>query len=239
MLALSPLYSKDNSATWSWGSESDDSLALSLGDLTSTATLVNAGLANLPQLLLSFAYLTINTMCTSMASTIEWNNMATSRKGLRVTQPHGAQRSTYFLQLPYKWSIPLLISSGTLHWLLSQSFFLVRVDFYSRDGKMLYEKSKSACGFSTLSFYVLLAAAIFLLVVIWVLGMRKMVMHAPVVASCSLAISAACHPPPEEKDVHLTKLQWGEVEEISEDGVARCALSSREVKPPTKGKIYH
>lgn len=44
------------------------------------------------------------------------------RKGLRVTQPHGYQRSSYFLQLPYRWSLPLIVISGTLHWLLSRVF---------------------------------------------------------------------------------------------------------------------
>jgi hypothetical protein len=57
---------------------------------------------NVPQLALSLCYLALNSICTSLASAYKWNNMARTRKSLRVTDPQGQQRSTYFLQLPYK-----------------------------------------------------------------------------------------------------------------------------------------
>ena len=39
----------------------------------------------------------------------------------------GAQRSEYFLQLPYRFALPIMLYSGFLHWLCSQSFFLVSI----------------------------------------------------------------------------------------------------------------
>ena len=48
--------------------------------------------------------------------------------------PRGLQRSTYRLQLPYKYGLPLLLLSALLHWLVSQSLFLVRGDVFDPDG---------------------------------------------------------------------------------------------------------
>ncbi|KAF1849177.1 uncharacterized protein K460DRAFT_330888 [Cucurbitaria berberidis CBS 394.84] len=233
-----PLYATPASS-WSWGASSQYYLPFSDGNMTAAATLKNAWFANAPQLLLSFSYLAINTICTSMAGTLEWNNLANFRKGLRVTQSHGSQRSTYFLQLPYRWSLPLIITSGTLHWLLSQTFFLVRVDFFDSQGKMLEHKSKSACGFSTLSLFVLLSAFLILLCTVGWIGFRNMSMKAPIIASCSLAISAACHPPPNEIDPHLAKVRWGVVQHEVVEGFGHCSLSSKSVKKPEVGKTYH
>lgn len=88
----------------------------------------NAWLANLPQIFLSALYFSVNRLCTSLYFAYEWNKYATRRKGLRVTSPKGDQRSTYFLQLPFRYAIPLVAISGLMHWLLSQSIFLVRFE---------------------------------------------------------------------------------------------------------------
>jgi hypothetical protein len=154
----------------SWGSTSATVVQFSRTSFDTTGTLVNALLANVPQLVLSISYLFFNSLCTAMATTQEWNSFATSRKGLRVSQPSGSQRSTYFLQLPYKYSIPLTITSGVMHWLLSQSFFLVRQDYRNRDGSLQSDLSRSACGMSPLSLLVLLAVfcTLFLIVIVFV-----------------------------------------------------------------------
>ena len=77
--------------------------------------------ADSPQLLLSLIFLTYNSLFTCMLVANEWNQYAHSRKPLRVTSPTGVQRSTNRLQLPYKYGVPLLFISGTVHWLVSQS----------------------------------------------------------------------------------------------------------------------
>ena len=61
---------------------------------------------------------------------------------LQMHEIIGQQRSTYYLQLPYVYSVPLTIASGTLHWLISESIFLVRIDTW-RDGKEIPGKSSS------------------------------------------------------------------------------------------------
>jgi hypothetical protein len=244
-----PLYSSDtivndrgervgNSETWAWGSASADFLTFGSNNISSTATLFNAWLANIPQLLLSFAYLNINTICTSIAGAEEWNSLAKSRKHLRVTNPVGEQRSTYFLQLPYRWSLPLVVVGGLLHWTLSQTFFLVRIDFLDRRGALTTD-SKSACGFSSLSLMIFVAVGLLVLAVIGVIGFWKMPMRMPIAGSCSLAISAACHPPPEDVDPQLKSVMWGVVKARAGEENRHCSLSSGQVTVPREGEIYY
>lgn len=58
-------------------------------------------LANLPQTIISFLYLTYNDLFTCMLVAKEWNQFAHKRKTLRVSYPVvEEQRSTFWLQLP-------------------------------------------------------------------------------------------------------------------------------------------
>lgn len=218
----------------SWGTSSDDILPFGSNPI------LNAWIVNLPQLILSFSYIVLNGICTSMASAEEWNNFARTRKGLRVTKPSGAQRSTHFLQLPYKWAIPLLITSTALHWLLSQSFFLVRLDVINREKVVVPESSKSACGFSRLSLWIFFVVALILVCAIGLVGLRRMKQKIPFAASCSLVISAACHPVTGEVEPHLKDVKWGVVGEEVESGFAHCCITSMHTlrKELVRGRIY-
>lgn len=214
-----------------WGTSSNGVVPVSGGILTI------AWLVNFPQVILSLCYLALNTICTSMAGFQEWNNLARTRKGLRVTRPEGSQRSTYFLQLPYKWAAPLILASGILHWLLSQSFFLVRIDIVDREGILVEGSSQSACGFSPLSLVVFFAAALLLICAIGVIANRRLEQKAPFAASCSLAISAACHLSKREADLgdtHLKEIMWGVVEEQTEQTYAHCSVTAL---PTVKRKL--
>lgn len=75
------------------------------------------------QLGISIAYLAYNGLFTRMLSEREWASFRAEFNVLRVSRPRGAQRSTYRLQLPYRWSIPLILASGTLHWLVSNCVY--------------------------------------------------------------------------------------------------------------------
>ncbi|KAL1592703.1 hypothetical protein SLS60_011119 [Paraconiothyrium brasiliense] len=86
-------------------------------------------LANLPQAIIAFLYLTYNGLFTVMLANREWTQYSVKRAPLRVTDPTPSQRSTYFLSLPYTFSIPLQLAFAALHWLVSQSVFLARIDW--------------------------------------------------------------------------------------------------------------
>ncbi|GES59971.1 peptidase C78, ubiquitin fold modifier-specific peptidase 1/ 2 [Aspergillus terreus] len=93
---------------------------ISLGEVTA-ATLVTAFqptktwtpilrmilLANTPQLVVSIAYFMYNAVMTCVLLAAEYDDYAVERKPLRVSWARGAQRSTYYLSLPYRYSIPL------------------------------------------------------------------------------------------------------------------------------------
>jgi hypothetical protein len=204
----------------------------------SGATIFNAWLANMPQVLLSFCYLNLNTLCTAMAGEEEWNGL-TERKGLRVTEPYGEQRSTYFLQLPYKWAIPLIVVSTTLHWVLSQTFFLIRVDYFPVDSKEADSgRSESACGISFASLAAFCGICALLCGLIAYLSRPSLIPGLPQVENCSLMISAACHPAPDEIEPHLRRVQWGVISRRTTDGHLLCSLSSKPVRMPRAKMSY-
>jgi hypothetical protein len=81
-------------------------------------------MANTPQLMLSVCYLAYNGLFTRMLCEREWASFGVRYASLRVTHRKGKQRSTYRLQLPYRWSIPLLGISTLLHWLYSNCIYV-------------------------------------------------------------------------------------------------------------------
>ena len=164
---------------------------------------MKAWLANPPQILLSASYFWVNRICTSICVAQEWNQLAVSRKSLRVTNPTGEQRTTYFLSLPYRWAIPLTTISGFLHWLLSQSVFLARREIRDVNGNLLPSESTCICGYSPLSILVFSLTWITLLVVVLHLLYQKIDRNLPLTRNCSLVMSAACHPSPDDVDPQL------------------------------------
>ncbi|KAH6657589.1 hypothetical protein BKA67DRAFT_192664 [Truncatella angustata] len=87
--------------------------------------------ANTPQLILSLCYFSYNTFFTRLAVETEWNSFSLRHQPLRVSYPVGKQVSKYRLQLPYRYSIPLLAVSILLHWLVSNSVYI----FITEGGK--------------------------------------------------------------------------------------------------------
>ncbi|CAO2650076.1 Nn.00g013680.m01.CDS01 [Neocucurbitaria sp. VM-36] len=207
----------------------------------------NVLLANTPQLILSFLYFSYNALFTAMLLGYEWTTYAAKRKGLRVShRPSGEQRSTYFLQLPYRFGMPLMGLSGALHWLVSQSIFLEAIDFYDEFGAKGSGATYSDENFTTLGFSpsaIISVIVLGSLMVISIVGFGYVPYRRgmPLAGSCSMAISAACHNlGQEETDGDMAaekKLQWGVVS-MGHDGVGHCAFSTNDVEAPVKGEVY-
>lgn len=83
---------------------------------------------NAPQLILSFIYLLVSMPHKKLQVEKEWNSYALAYKPLRVSFPHGSQTSTYRLQLPSLYSIPLICTSAALHWMMSNCLFILTFD---------------------------------------------------------------------------------------------------------------
>ena len=214
---------------------------LNHGSLSDSTSLFLTGLVvNLPQILLSFLHFSYNGLFTCMLLVEEWGAYARKRRFLRVTSPSGGQRSTYRLQLPYRYGIPLLIGSGTLHWLISQSIFLVRVSVLDSTGTEIPNVSISTCGYSPIAIIFVIFFGLFVVLVGAANGFRKTKGGMPLAGSCSAAISAACHAP--EADASSKRLMWGVVANddanFSSRSVGHCSFTSLEVETPIVGNRY-
>ncbi|KAK0618775.1 hypothetical protein DIS24_g11536 [Lasiodiplodia hormozganensis] len=221
----------------------------SSGDAAVVATVL---IANLPQLLLSFIYFFLNGLITKLSLAKEWSAYAHRRAALRVSHPRGSQRGTYFLQVPYRVGVPLMLFSGVLHLIISQSIFFVKVDgrdAHGADGdddaSLNAATSAVTCGFSPLGMILTVVAAAVLSVFTVALGLRRLRPGGmPLAGSCSAAIAAACHGP--EGTDECRPVMWGvvpgEEEEVveMEDGevIGHCAFSNGTVDAPVDGRMY-
>jgi hypothetical protein len=213
---------------------------------------LNAVIANTPQVILSVLYFSYNAIFTTFLLSYEWLSYAQKRKGLRVSrQPSGTQRAAYFLSLPYRFGLPLMLLSGVLHWLVSQAIFLVSIDFYTHDGTpSAYAWSSSGyvrvfdfktCGFSPIAIVSVIVLGGLMIVGIFAFSFVPYDRGMTLAGSCSIAISAACHLD-KEVDIDgevaaIEKLQWGVVS-VGDNGVGPCAFSSQDVEVPVKGELY-
>jgi hypothetical protein len=202
--------------------------------------------ANSPQLIVTFCYLLYNGLFTAMHLSHEYSGYAKQRKPLRVTTPRGAQRSTYWLQLPYTYGLPLIVASAVLHWLVSQSIFLVRIrEFVDYDGygqeadeASILDPNESQIGFSFAPIVACVILAACMLITLIGMGFRKLESSMPVAASCSFALAAATHRPEEDVDASVLPVMWGEVSEMGNGDVGHCCFTSQKVVPLRRGRDY-
>lgn len=218
--------------------------------LSDTEVMPNILVANLPQVIISFTYIMYNSQFTAMLAQREWSNYAIKRAPLRVSEPSSGQRSTHFLQLPYTFSVPLLLASALLHWFISQSLFLARIAIYNDgiptrafNGMLETRVSEhSAVGFSYAATTASICLGALLIVVLLALSFYlKYPIGLPIGGTNSAVISAACHVRPEEKDdneVVNRPLKWGVTKPGSAETVGHCAFSSMEVAQPEVDHLY-
>lgn len=188
-------------------------------------------LASLPQAIISFLYLTYNAIFTCMLVAKEWEILAHKRKPLGVTYPVENQRSTYWLQLPYTYSIPLLVMSSALHWLVSQIIFFVPIE--GAESKDV----TTACGCSPIAIITVIPVGVILILAIVLTGFRRYEMGMPLAGISSAAISAACHLLGEDIDASLLPVMWGDVNN-EDSAVGHCCFTGFEVLPSVEENLY-
>jgi hypothetical protein len=219
-------------------------------------------LANIPQLIASLIYFVYNGLWTTMLANREWTGYSTKRAPLRVTLPRIGQRSTHYLQLPFTWSVPLLIAGIALHWFISQSIFVARVALYQDGILSRFHDASAGQGFKALAssgnvYYGLgYWDTAILAVIVW--G-AAMILSSILVAyiftypqgvgiggTNSAVLSAACHArhsdgqdENSEEDMTTKPLQWGvTIPGDVSDRVGHCSFSSGEVGSPVVGSLY-
>ena len=204
----------------------------------------NVLVANSPQVILSMIYYTYNSLFTCFLAGREWSSYAVQRKGLRVSKvPHGQQRSTYFLQLPYVVALPLMVLSGLLHWLTSQSIFLVSVMEKTQVVSSNDMDEFLTCGYSPPAILAVVLLGLAMVGSVSIIGMRTFKSGMPIVATSSACISALCHVPEveEEVDAAYRPLSWGVVQMLGKNtqalGVNHCSYTTQQVRMPEEGEL--
>lgn len=173
-----------------------------------------------------------------MISASEWDSFALFQKGLRVSGvPRGEQRVTHFLQLPYRYSIPLMGFSTLLHWLISQSIFVVSVvtdsEIFKSGGGITTTISKTGGNWITCGYALTPMMIVFLLGFVLVgyaifIGRGSLHSNIPISLSNSRIIATECHPEPFREGEAYRKLQWGPRRNAI-DGSVQYAFSSAPV----------
>ncbi|KAI1776297.1 hypothetical protein F4818DRAFT_413614 [Hypoxylon cercidicola] len=156
---------------------------------------------NSPQLLLSLYYLAYNSLYTRLQTAREWAVFLEEYRPLRVTDPKGEQHATYWLQLPYKYSIPLIIVSIGLHWLLSDAIYLfVSIGGYyeeltrgAQPDPSLPPNTTVNVGFSIYALWTMMVVLCVLAVFPIHLSLELLPLHMVNIGNNSFALSAACH----------------------------------------------
>jgi uncharacterized membrane-anchored protein YitT (DUF2179 family) len=217
-------------------------------------------LVNIPQVLVSYIYLGLNNIMTTMLVMAEWCGYSAvserQPKGLRVSSPlpDTEQRSTYFLSLPYRWSIPIMTILTVIHWLVTEVFFLVQVDVHTENSGAPNSIKSIRYMFlsnSTLWFIVLPLGVLSISILVAMSKAKTFPASIPLAGCCSASIAAACQPSRVQQDTSglaktfpsdlATKaLIWGVVErpEEMEFGIGHATFTADDVSPLEEDRMY-
>ncbi|KAJ6000823.1 hypothetical protein N7481_001232 [Penicillium waksmanii] len=223
------------------------------GNSMGLTMLASVVIANTPQLAITISYYCYNAVLTSMLAAGEYSSYGASSKALRVTWPvkGSQQRSTYWLSIPYKYGVPILVLYMTLHWLVSQSIFYLLLITYDPANEPVPGLEISSLGYSSSPIFLSIIVGSIMVLVLIVLAFRKFKSTVPVTGSTSVAISAACHLPRDEvgETAVLGLVKWGETTMspdwamgsfggIDDGQKGHCSFTSLETKKPTLMKLY-
>lgn len=187
-------------------------------------------LANLPQALLSISYLLYNGLFTCMLMEQEFQAYARRPRRLRVSLPVEGQRSTYYLQLPFRYAIPLILVSGLMHWLISQSLFIAHILSYSSEGIRNLKNDVITCGYSPIAIICSIVLGALMVIGITIITFRKYGPGMPLARNRSSTIQAACFRLPEDTKAAMSSVMWGIVKE--ENGFSQYGFSSNDLRQP-------
>lgn len=214
------------------------------------AIIGNVLIANLAQPILSIIYFVYNGILTCMLAGLEWSQYAWQKKGLRVSViPQGSQRSSYFLQLPYRYGIAVVVVSGLLHWLVSQSLFLVAVVRSKPLGSETSletlcdgscERIRLTCGWSPMAVLFVILLGCLMIISVLILSQRRYKRGIPLVVNKSTAIAACCQLAEGDGSESLSHqpVMWGVVRLPQDDIAGHCSFSYNDVESPIEGQMY-
>ncbi|KAL4733484.1 hypothetical protein BDV11DRAFT_175653 [Aspergillus similis] len=217
---------KDWWTEYGFGEYSKSNYAIvDLEGLASAPTIASVLVANTPQFAVTVSYYFYNNVLTTMLAASEYDSYGVKRRGLRLSWPKKgtAQRSTYWLSIPYKYSVPLLVIYMALHWTISQSLFYVQVVPYDVNLQISGDGASSYLSYSPIAILIsILLGALMVAGLLLLAFCRRYRSLLPLAGSCSVAISAACHLGVDEDlgTAALGEVIWGETGTFPEGVVA-------------------
>lgn len=241
------------SSIWKHGLSLDPITMYSLGQASydvspMTSFLNNLILANVFQVAISFFYVLYNNILTRqlVADELIGYMRVDGKKPLRVSSPIGMQRSSYFLSLPLRYSIPLKISAALLHWLTSQTTFLIETVYFEpgSQGVRIPEYDRSAQGYSLFGNVLLIVLGGVMIIALLINSLTRRFKDVPPIfvsnASNSAVIRALCQRPEGDTEAHLFPIRIGATRNSnSPDNAAKLAFSTDiSLKSPKIGKTY-
>lgn len=210
------------------------------------AMLAHILIANSPQLLISFLYMLYNSILTRQLVADEWVRFLRpeGKRALRVSSLEGVQRSSYFLSLPLKYSIPLMVSSIALHSLASQSLFLVQTSAFGpgKDGERQPYFDYSSRGYSILASTIAISLALFLVILLILHSLYRN--HSDIPANFqrmglnSMALEAVCQTPVGDRDARFFPISLGIVSDVGNQDQRLVFSTDIHLHPPQQGQDY-
>ncbi|KAH0028363.1 hypothetical protein KCU78_g3659, partial [Aureobasidium melanogenum] len=196
---------------------------LSLRTPTSTRGLLAnlTGLGSI-HLVISVTYLFYNHIWSRMFVAAELNAFVKTRTPLRVTLPAQGAQSTYYLSIKPHLSTLLIISLILIHFFATRALNVVAIQTYDIMGQ--YSHQRITYGTSAFSAIIALVLG-FVMLCVLAFGMeRKLHAGMPVLGTCSIAISAACHAD-DDSAVTLTRVSYGKNTRTGRMGFCSCPRS--------------
>ncbi|KAH0281016.1 hypothetical protein KCU91_g606, partial [Aureobasidium melanogenum] len=142
-------------------------------------------------LAISMTYLLYNHLWSRMLAAAELNAFSKIRGRLRVTLPVRGAQSTYHLSIKPQFSALLIIALILIHFFTTRALKVVAIQTYDIMGR--YSHQRITYAISTASAILALGLG-FLMLCALTFGLERRLHTAmPVLGTCSMAISAACH----------------------------------------------
>lgn len=123
-----------------------------------------------------------------------------------------------------------------MHWLLSRSLYVVKVDMYDYLGARLPDDDYYACGYSPIPALLLVVVISLMGLTLICLSAKKLPEGMPLARLNSLAISSACHANPAERDLELKPLIFGVVEGYLVNGQPHKSFTA---EPVAREKLWN
>ncbi|THX60930.1 hypothetical protein D6D06_00932 [Aureobasidium pullulans] len=140
---------------------------------------------------ISITYLFYNHLFSRMFAAVELSSYSRTHAPLRVTLPRQGARNTYYLAMKPYYSALFIVALTLVHFLTSQALNVVALTTYDVMGQ--YSHQRITYGISPSSAISALVVGFIMLCALAFALERKLDDGMPVLGTCSMAISAACH----------------------------------------------